>query len=314
MPYDSPYLANRSIAEHLDQIAKYYQQHNEEYRANAFRNAARIINELPYEVTLNTKLKGIAGLGKSSLEVITEFLQTGTSKRYQKLFIDTDPVVTERDLWLTEVTKIYGIGPVTANKLYDLGYRTIDQLYYSDQLTEAQKAGILYFYQIEAPIDRVEIDLFYHILRVYLPNVKYDIAGSYRRGKATSGDIDVLIEKRDGLTMNMIVEALRRFLLVDLAFGETKYMGIMRIASTLNAHRIDIRLIEPSHYPYALLYFTGSQQFNVNMRSYTQQLGLSLNEYTLSYQDGTPYPKQAHSEAEIFEFLGLPYVLPSDRI
>ena len=43
--------------------------------------------------------------------------------------------------------------------------------------------------------------------------------------------------------------------------------------------RIDIMYTKPQEYPFAILYFTGSMEFNVKMRGELLEKGLSLNEY-----------------------------------
>jgi DNA polymerase/3'-5' exonuclease PolX len=73
--------------------------------------------------------------------------------------------------------------------------------------------------------------------------------------------------------------------------------------------------------PFAILYFTGSGEFNKNMRIYAQKLGYKLNEYCLEKLDGDSVPTGHESkkiylknEKEIFQFLKLKYVNPSDRV
>jgi DNA polymerase (family 10) len=88
-------------------------------------------------------------------------------------------------------------------------------------------------------------------------------------------------------------------------------MGIVRISPQDNAHRIDIRLIKPESYAYALMYFTGSQRFNILTRQRAIELGLRLNEYGLFDEEGQSLPGE--SEEEIFDHLGLVYVAPKNR-
>lgn len=107
--------------------------------------------------------------------------------------------------------------------------------------------------------------------------------------------------------------------------GDTKYMGVCRgqspphdphqSAGTLSIHdsvphRIDLRFVPMESYYPAILYFTGSQQFNVRMRQVALEKGYTLNEYGL-IQKGTKIV--VHSEKEIFDILGIVYLEPQER-
>ena len=49
--------------------------------------------------------------------------------------------------------------------------------------------------------------------------------------------------------------------------------------------RIDIMFTKPEEYPFAILYFTGSGEFNVNMRNKLLDLGYTINEYSVKHTD-----------------------------
>jgi DNA polymerase/3'-5' exonuclease PolX len=82
--------------------------------------------------------------------------------------------------------------------------------------------------------------------------------------------------------------------------------------------RLDILLTPPEAYGYALLYFTGSQRFNILVRQHALTKGYSLNEHCLSLDSKWKGPKPAaipvlKTEAEILAFLGIKWVSPTDR-
>ena len=56
-------------------------------------------------------------------------------------------------------------------------------------------------------------------------------------------------------------------------------MGVCKLKE--NSPTIDIMFTKPEEYPFAILYFTGSDEFNVTMRKQLLERGLSLNEYSL---------------------------------
>jgi hypothetical protein len=70
----------------------------------------------------------------------------------------------------------------------------------------------------------------------------------------------------------------------------------------------------PSEFAYAILYFTGSQNFNVAFRRHAQDKGYTINEHTMKpTREGVPAVPAMRSEKDIFDFLGLEFVEPKDR-
>jgi DNA polymerase (family 10) len=80
----------------------------------------------------------------------------------------------------------------------------------------------------------------------------------------------------------------------------------------------DLRIVEDAEYPFALNYFTGSKEHNVEMRSRARTYGLSLNEYAFSQIEGEKIRTnkavpRCHTEEEIYKALDLVYVPPELR-
>lgn len=65
----------------------------------------------------------------------------------------------------------------------------------------------------------------------------------------------------------------------------------------------------------ALLYFTGSGEFNKNMRSYALSKGFTLNEYGLYklINNTKTFKIKTIEEKDIFHTLNLKYVEPNNR-
>ena len=78
--------------------------------------------------------------------------------------------------------------------------------------------------------------------------------------------------------------------------------------------RIDIMYTKPDEYPFAILYFTGSSEFNQRMRKEILDRGLSINEYSLKDNETKEKVKHVfHTEKDIFDYLGYEYVEPEMR-
>ena len=301
---------NKDLADKLGLIAGYYTMARDAYRARSFANASASIGQYPYAIVSGAQARrDIKGIGDSIERAIDEYLTTGTIQRLEELqgkFQEQRKVID----WLLS---FYGIGPVTAMKFYNQGIRTLEDLWFEGNLTEAQRVGIMWREHIDLRIPREEINLINDRIRSLLNpyGIKWDIAGSYRRREASSGDIDVLVESRPDLSMDRLIQILEPILPATLAKGETFYRGIVRIDDQHNGHRIDVRLVSPEQYIAALMYFTGSQRFNIMMRQRAIDFGLTLNEYGLFDQNNRPLP--IGSEDDIFRILRVQYIPPVDR-
>jgi DNA polymerase/3'-5' exonuclease PolX len=103
-------------------------------------------------------------------------------------------------------------------------------------------------------------------------------------------------------------------MLETLALGNKKFMGISKISSELSGRRIDIMVTTQKEYPFAILYFTGSAEFNPKMRQIALDLGYSLNEYSLTdIKTKLDMDKEFLEEKDIFDFLKMEYVEPHLR-
>jgi len=317
-------LPNESLADHLYEIFKYYELENDTYRAKTFLEASEKIRIYPDLLTSgqDAKEKIGRGIGTSTMEVIEEFIASGYSTRLNNLknkHVDREKII---NLFMT----LHGVGTVTANKFYDAGYRTFEDLWFKATLTNAQKLSIYYRQHLEQRISRKEMDAINESFKNVFPDVKYEIVGSYRRGETSSGDIDVLLKSSESVSLVTIVDTLKRLDTIsgDLAQGESKYLGLFHLPG-LNTRRLDLLVISAESWASALMYFTGSQRFNVLMRQRAKDLGLRLNEHGLfksvNNESVTEYKVNsvdwlritANNEQDIFDILKVKYLSPAQR-
>jgi len=99
-------------------------------------------------------------------------------------------------------------------------------------------------------------------------------------------------------------------------------MGVCKLPGTEGARRrrLDLKVYHVSEYPYAVMYFTGSKNFNRAMRLYANHQGFSLSDHGLTRivkvgreKFATGAPVACSNERDIFSALGLPYFAPQDR-
>lgn len=315
------------------------QNKNMSFKYKAYAKVIKQIEKIKTPVTSMDDLAHVEGIGKSIREKLEEILNKqadnlmdeGDNKQAFKKVekcIEQNDGDSSKQAVVKELLRVPGIGEVRAVKLYtEHGIKSIDDLKeHTDLLTAAQKVGLCHFEDAEKRIPKKEMDRHYLFIKELLTNVDpdlvFEITGSYRRGAQDSGDIDVLITTKNSehdIEFANIIESFKKskYIRDDIAFGNKKYMGFCKLPKFRTYRRIDILMTTPNVFPFALLYFTGSQKHNIQMRKHALKLGYSLSEYGLKYtkgdKKGLSVDKQFKDEKDIFEFLDQEYVPPENR-
>ncbi|HJQ79477.1 MAG TPA: helix-hairpin-helix domain-containing protein [Lacipirellulaceae bacterium] len=283
-------MNNRDVAALFDEIADLLEfQNANPFRVRAYRNAARRINDLSEPLASiaadpKRELTDIDGIGKDLAQKIGEVLETGAIAMLEELRAAIPGGVLA-------MVRIPGLGPKKAAALYkELGITSLDALRaaceadqvkalkgFGEKTQDKILAGIdtaahaqerMYW----AHADEIVQDLLVHMRR--LPGIRQmEVAGSYRRGRETIGDVDLLVDADDA---NAAMDHLGRFeeLATVIGRGDTK-MSI-RLGRGL---QIDLRVVPPKSFGAALQYFTGSKDHNVVLRGMAKDRGLRINEY-----------------------------------
>ncbi|XP_020278896.1 DNA polymerase beta-like [Pseudomyrmex gracilis] len=317
---------NQDLCDFLTELADYERNVSKNvYKYNAYRKAAGTLSALPERVKSGEEAKKLPGIGVKIAKKIDEFLQTGKLQKLEDIKKD------ENNVAISLLARVSGIGPAKAKELVDAGIKTLEELKkHQNKLTHHQKLGLRYFDDFEKKIPRAEIKQIEKILKNVIKELDNDylitICGSYRRGKEESGDIDVLIthpnyistSKKKTVSLKAIVACFekKRLITDTLSLGSSKFMGVCQLSKDKPFRRLDIRLTYHDQYYCAVLYFTGSDLFNQNMRAHALEKKYTLNEYTLkplTAKDCPGDPVQITCEEDIFKILGLPYKEPKDR-
>lgn len=294
---------NERIIQVFEQLRDLRIQQGQSYRANAYTRAIANIRNYPTQIQSGAEARLIPGIGDSLASKIDEIIQTGT-------VVELGSGRPSEDI-LNLFMSISGVGPATARKWYEAGYRSLEEIPAS-AATREQRISLQYHNEFKQRIPRSEIELFEQILHRCLDplGIQFEIAGSYRRGRPDSGDIDIIVIDKPGID---VIGTLIQCPVFDrdlyLAHGTKKYRGVGHVGPI--HRRIDIELAQPEEYPFAIIYFTGPQSFNVKMRAHAAQYGLTLDEKGLYGPHGESYP--ASSERQVFEMLGLQYLTPEER-
>jgi DNA polymerase (family 10) len=136
-------------------------------------------------------------------------------------------------------------------------------------------------------------------------------AGSIRRWRETTGDIDLLVASTRPTEVIAAFVALPTVKQV-LGAGDTRASII-----TVGDVQIDLRVVAPHCLGAALQYFTGSKEHNVALRALAVRRGLKINEYGVFHEGEAGLPGDpslgGRTEAEVYAALGLPWIPPELR-
>eukprot|EP01017_Pseudomicrothorax_dubius_P034101 TRINITY_DN4632_c0_g4_i1.p1 TRINITY_DN4632_c0_g4~~TRINITY_DN4632_c0_g4_i1.p1 ORF type:complete len:470 (+),score=87.17 TRINITY_DN4632_c0_g4_i1:356-1765(+) len=324
---------NVIIIKEMEKLLKVYINQKDIGRTHAYRRAIATLKTFPKNIESEADVENLPGIGDKLKQKIKEILETG------KLLKAEVMEGTEENRALDLLSRVWGIGPKTAKKLYERGIKTIEDLRQNQgSLTKNQKIGLKYFEELQQRIPREEATVIVDMVKAQLedisesPDLYEAIAcGSFRRGRPSCGDIDILISRKDGKSfgniLTRLVERLTRTgLLTDhltqpsrSPHGSESFMGVCRLEGGLH-RRIDLKVYPRDEYGYAVLYFTGSDEFNRGMRFQAMKLGFTLSDHGLFEtvgrkgdrpQTGKIIP--CATEEEVFAALGMSYKAPSER-
>lgn len=318
-------MENGQISAQITKLADLLEfQGANSFKIRAYRRGARVIKDSTESFSTMAQsdpsvLLEIDGIGKGVAEKITQLIQEGEISEINEI-LETVPAT------VLDILRIPGLGPKKAATLYqELGIQTLEQLQAACEAGEVQKLkgfaakteqSILEGMAIAtAANERIywsEADQLASSLSSHLNQCEsigqLEFAGSYRRGRETVGDLDILVVSQDPASV-MAHFGNYPDLEQIIVQGDTK-MSI-RVG---NSFQVDLRVVEADAFGAALQYFTGSKDHNVEVRGRAKQLGMKINEYGVFQVDGDSETYIAGAtESEVYEALGMPCFAPELR-
>ena len=332
----SPIIAqpenNKKLIDNLRILADYERINKEPFKVKAYEKVIGSIELLDKNIETLEDIKLLKGVGKKIEDKIIEFLNTGDIS--EVVGVLNDP----RYILGNKLKGIYGVGPAKITELMTKIENFEELKEHPELLNDKQKIGLKYYDDMNLRIPMAEGKQHLKVVGKILNNlysdgggIEFEFVGSFRRKNKDMGDIDILIKNRKGLVLKDIIKQLedKSYIIEKLAQGNNKFMGICRLSPELPARRIDILIADPSYYYFALLYFTGSYNFNIYMRKIALTKGLSLSEYGFKAATGAnaaagdagvatnkniiDTSDTINSEEDIFKYLGMTYVEPHRR-
>ena len=144
----------------------------------------------------------------------------------------------------------------------------------------------------------------------FVQEFKIMTAGSYRRGKSSSGDMDIMLCSDNFLLSEAIEVLISRGLIIDiLALDKKKFMGVAQIPGN-DPFRIDIFMVSKENWWVAMVTHTGPKELNKQMRTIATTMGMKLSDQGL--KKGTE-KIPIKSEADLFRKLNMEPIKPTKR-
>lgn len=313
-------VSNEEVAGALTELADLVTiSGGEAFKARAYERAARAIGGHRVDVSALEirELMEIPGVGKAIAEKVVEYCRTGTMRALEKqraaipsglrrlVEIPTlgpkKALTLYRELDITSVEQLVeAIETGRLDGLRGFGPRTAENILHGVEILQ-RSAGRVHIDVAMAAAERIVAAL------SEVPGcTRCTYAGSLRRFRETTGDVDILAASDDPAPL---MQALRTLPDAAEVIGSGSKKTSIRTSTGL---QVDLRVVPPDAWGAALQYFTGSKAHNVRVRTIAVRAGLKLSEYGL-FDAETEALIASRTEEELYERLDLEWVPPPLR-
>lgn len=316
-------MDNQAIADAFDEMAELLEFRGENpFRIRAYTNGAKAIRDLDEPVSgilgdPNRKLSDVPGIGKTLVEKTQLLIETGELPQLIKLREEVPEI-------LMQMARVPGLGAKKAAKLREeLDIDSLADLRsaceqglvakikgFGAKTEKAILEGLEIAEQAAERLRWADGDALAQTIAEHMREVdgieKMQWAGSYRRGRDTIGDLDLLVVAKD---REAVMDHLESYpgKTQTIGRGDTKIS--IRVGK---AFQVDMRLVQSNQFGAALQYFTGSQAHNIHTRRLAKDKGLKINEYGVFRVDDDTQIAGA-TEEDVYQAIGLPWISPELR-
>ncbi|KAL5344210.1 hypothetical protein ACLOAV_010828 [Pseudogymnoascus australis] len=320
----------------LQEMAAYYTRMDDTWRPIGYRKAITTLKKQNKLISTAEEAVKLPAIGQRIADKIEEIVHTDKLRRLDSTKSDWN------DLILQLFLGIYGVGIAQATTWLQQGYSSLEDLLAHASLTDNQRLGIDHYEDFQTRIPRAEVSALAKIIADTAgridAGIEAIIAGSYRRGAESCGDIDVLLTKPGTSACSELTPLLYKLvsklradgmLVAPLSVGRTESSSKWHGCCVLPGQeppiwrRIDFHLAPASELGAALLYFTGNDLFNRSIRLLASKRGMRLNQRGL-YKSVMRGPGRAKlnegelvegaDEKKIFAELRVPWRTPEERV
>ena len=316
-------MDNLAIANVFEELAELLEFKGENpFRIRAYRQGAKAIRDLDESVASivadpERELADLPGIGNTLVEKTETLLKTGGLPQLEKLRGEVPEV-------LMQMARIPGLGAKKAATLQkELSIESLGDLRKACESGQVAKLkgfakkteqsileGLAIAEQAAERIYWAKGDELAKSIERHMQQCdaieRMQWAGSYRRGRETVGDLDLVVVATDRTKAMDQLESYPE-LTQTIGRGETKIS--IRVGK---AFQVDMRCVESHQFGAALQYFTGSQAHNVHTRRLAKDQGLKVNEYGV-FRMKDDQQVAGETEEDVYAAIGLPWIPPELR-
>lgn len=346
-------MYNQTIINIFKELQLYWEIKGDTHRVNAYRAAINSLESYHKPILKSDDIPDLPGIGRRSIDKMKLIIDKGYTL---KDFIPADELSIIKAY--SSLIKIKDVGKSQAIKwikkynilsLSDLRKKIKNK---EITLTDGQKIGLKYYKDLNTPIPRQEIIKLEKIVNKTVKQLDNDlevyILGSYRRHKPFSRDLDILLVNpriESAKNLDQAINLIKSFILklcdngitqIPIKTGSLRDIKKKRMKSINLEYlwkskfskywrKVDLKFFAYESKITAIMYFTGSRNFNKTLRERLKNVGYLLNQYGLykkklkTYKSGkkggVKYIRvNVKSENDIFRLAKMKYLLPEKRI
>jgi DNA polymerase (family X) len=329
-------LSNSAIADALEELGDLYELDGAiVHRVLAYRTAAKTVREAAVSVSSLARAgraTELQGVGKTLQEKILALLDSGAIPAAERLRAKFPP-------GLIALTRLPGLGPKRARLLYEeLGIDSLGALREAalgQRLRTVKRLGPKFEESVLGALEAlpggiesvredpqgmpalprrlllpaaIELgDALASGLREHGPeDAHIRLAGSARRGVESVKDLDLVAVTARPAALAGALEHLEQ---IETVSSASKAGARGRTHSGV---AVDLRIAAPQQLGNLLQHFTGSAAHNAALRALAVRKGQHVSEYGI-LDDASATTQTCATEAEVYGFLGLPYIEPELR-
>ncbi|HEY1271629.1 MAG TPA: DNA polymerase/3'-5' exonuclease PolX [Terriglobales bacterium] len=321
-------MDNKAIAGLLYETAALLEIDGQDpFRIRSYRNAAEAIENLSDQVadliSEPKKVLAIPGIGKGMLNNLQEIFQQGNLSVHSELIGKYKPS-------MLDLLKIQGLGPKTIALIWS-AYQVADvegveKLAREGKIRELPRMGEKQEQKLLKAIEdyrriagrfllddaEKEVGKLVTHLHKFSGIDRVTPAGSFRRGRETVGDLDVLVTGAccaNDTQRELLLEHIAKLpgLMEVIARGDNKISFRLR-----SGMQVDVRTLASESFGAAMQYFTGSKSHNVALRQRALRMGFTLSEYSLARLEDQKVVA-GKTEEDIYAKLKLDFIPPELR-
>ncbi|AVP36804.1 DNA polymerase/3'-5' exonuclease PolX [Staphylococcus felis] len=313
-------MTKKDIIRLLETIATYMELKGENaFKISAYRKAAQSLEVDERTLDQIDDVTTLKNIGKGVGEVINTYVETGESPVL-------DALKEEVPSGLIPLLKIKGLGSKRIAKLYQT-LNVTDKESFQKACENGEVSALNGFGKkteqnyleavkaLGSKKDRYPIGTMIKLKQMisdYLSHIdeieQYEVAGSFRRMKEMSKDLDFIISTYEPLKVQSALLKIPNKV-EEVAVGHTKVS--LELEYDDEVIGVDFRMIEPASFYHTLQHFTGSKAHNVRIRQIAKKSGEKVSEYGIEQPDGSLL--QLKSEKEIYQHFNVNWIEPSMR-